>query len=117
MQQEYLPLVDAYVPLQEPGIASEADTGAAPAAAGPFGLASMVEEFLADSFLQQLFAKFFGMLYEAPNLNTQVQSLSKQLQRLLEQRLGWGLDEHGYGQGDEDDEYAPVVVQLDNVIL
>lgn len=107
--------------MQEPGTASEADTeasGQAPAAASPFGLASMVEEFLADSFLQQLFAKFFGMLYEeALRLNSQVQSVSRQLQRLLEQRLGWDFDVHGVGQDDEGDEYAPVVVQLDSVTL
>ena len=106
--------------MQEPGIASEADAEAAgqvPAAAGPFGLAPMVEEFLADSFLQQLFAHFFGMLYEAPKLNSQVQSVSKQLQRLLEQRLRWEFNVHSVGQDDEDDEYAPVVVQLDHVTL
>lgn len=104
--------------MQEPGIASEATpeaAGQASAAAGPFG---MVEEFLADSFLQQLFAKFFGMLYEqAPKMNSRVQSVSKQLQRLLEQRLGWDFDVHSVGQDDEDDEYAPVVVQLDSVTL
>ena len=109
------------VSVQEPGIASEATpeaAGQASAAAGPFGMASMVEEFLADSFLQQLFAKFFGMLYEeAPKLNSQVQSVSKQLQQLLEQRLGWDFDVHSVGQDDEDDEYAPVVVQLDSVTL
>ena len=57
------------------------------------------------------------MLYEAPKLNSQVQSVSKQLQRLLEQRLGWEFDVHSVGQDDEDDEYAPVVVQLDHVTL
>lgn len=85
---------------------------------GPFGMTSLVEEFLADSFLQQLFAKYFAMLAdEAPLLNTQLQSVSKQVQQLLEQKLGWDFQVQGVGQDDDEDEYAPVVVQLDNVTL
>ena len=86
--------------------------------AGPFGMPLMVEEFLADSFLQQLFAKFFSMLHEeAPLVGFKLQSVSKQLQQLLKQRLRWDCKVQGIGQEDEDDEYAPVVVQLDSVVL
>lgn len=85
---------------------------------GPFGMASLVDEFLADSFLQQLFAKYFGMLDdEAPLLNRQLQAVSRQVQQLLEQRLGWYFAVQGIGQDEEVDEYAPVVVQLDNITL
>ena len=107
--------------MQEPGRDPEAPPeveGQTSGVEGPFGMASMVEEFLADSFLQQLFAKYFGMLGdEAPVVNRQLQSVSKQVQQLLEQRLGWDFDVQGTGQNDEEDEYAPVVVQLDSVTL
>lgn len=100
----------------EPEAAAEV-AGQAPAAAGPFGMASVVEEFMADSFLQQLFAKFFGMVNEEVSANSQIRSVSKQVQQLLEQRLGWDFVVQGVGQNDIDDEYAPVVVQLDSVTL
>lgn len=106
--------------MQEGGIQAEAASevaGQAAAAAGPFGMASVVEEFLADSFLQQLFAKFFGLLNEEIPVNSQIRSVSKQVQQLLEQRLGWDFVVQGVGQDDMDDEYAPVVVQLDSVTL
>lgn len=114
-------VVDAVVALQEPAKALGASPkvgGQASGVDGPFGMAAMVEEFLADSFLQQLFAKYFAMLAdEAPVLNRQLQSVSKQVQQLLEQRLGWDFQVQGVGQDDDEDEYAPVVVQLDNVTL
>ncbi|KAL3161609.1 hypothetical protein ABBQ32_010467 [Trebouxia sp. C0010 RCD-2024] len=106
---------------QEPAKELEAPPeveGQASGVDGPFGMTSLVEEFLADSFLQQLFAKYFAMLAdEAPLLNTQLQSVSKQVQQLLEQKLGWDFQVQGVGQDDDEDEYAPVVVQLDNVTL
>lgn len=107
-------------PTLNPGASAEgAGEAAAAAATGPLGMASMVEEFLADSFLHQLFAKFFGMLYEeAAVVHKQLQTVSKQMQQLLEQRLGWDFDIQGLGQDhNEDDEYAPVVVQLDGITL
>lgn len=100
----------------EPEAASEV-AGQAAAPAGPFGMASIVEEFLADSFLQQLFAKFFGVLNEEAPINSQIRSVSKKVQQLLEQRVGWDFVVQGVGQDDVDDEYAPVVVQLDSVTL
>ena len=113
--------IDLQEPMLDPTASAEGAsqaTAAAAAASGPLGMASMVEEFLADSFLHQLFAKFFGMLHEeASVVNRQLQTVSKQVQQLLEQRLGWDFDVQGFGQDDEEDEYAPVIVQLDDVTL
>lgn len=78
----------------------------------------MVEELLADSFLQQLFAQFFGMLHEeVAAANPQLHAVSKRVQQLLQQKLGWEFDFRDVGLDEEDDEYAPVVVQLDEVQL
>ncbi len=78
----------------------------------------MVEELLADSFLQQLFARFFGMLHEeAASVDRRLQAASKQVQQLLQQKLGWEFDFQDVGLDEEEDEYAPVVVQLDEVQL
>ena len=81
-------------------------------------MTSMVSEFLADSFLQQLFAKFFAMLHEEQAVvKRPMKVLAKQLQQILEQQLGWDFTVQCIGQDDADDEYAPVVVQLDSVDL
>ena len=78
----------------------------------------MVEELLADSFLQQLFAHFFEMLEEeAAAVDNQLQLASKHVQQFLQQKLGCGFDFQDVGLDEDDDEFAPVVVQLDEVQL
>ena len=86
----------------------------------PFGV-PMVEDLLSDSFLQQLFAQFFTMLHEeSAAVDNQLKAVCKQLQNVLHTRLGWDFAFESLQQNeqdDEDDEYAPVVVQLEDVQL
>ena len=72
---------------------------------------------MADSFLQQLFSQFFCVLHEAAGVSPKLQAASKQLQQLLQQKLAWEFEIWDVGVDEEDDEYAPVVVQLDGVQL
>lgn len=77
----------------------------------------LVQELLADSFLQQLFAQFFQTLHEEARLvQPNLKAASTQLQTLLRQRLQWDFDMKEVGD-DDDDEYAPVIVQLDEAHL
>lgn len=99
--------------LQEP--ISPRDSEPSPDA--PFGI-PIIEELLADSFLQQLFAQFFNMLHEeAATVNAKLLAASKQVQQLLQEKLGWEFDFQDVGLDEEEDEYAPTVVQLDGVQL
>jgi hypothetical protein len=99
--------------LQEP--ISQSDSEPSPGA--PFGI-PIIEELLADSFLQQLFAQFFSMLHEeAATVNSKLLAASKQVQQLLQEKLGWEFDFQDVGLDEEEDEYAPTVVQLDGVQL
>lgn len=92
-----------------------AQGGPAAAAATPFGM-PVVEELLADSFLQQLFGQFFQVLHEEGGVvQPKLKAASSQLQMLLRLKLGWEFDLEEVE--DEDDEYAPVVVQLDEAHL
>lgn len=78
----------------------------------------VLEEMLADSFLQQLFGQFFQALHEEGSLvQPKLKAVSTQLQSLLRQKLGWDFEWEVIGEEDEDDEYAPVVVQLDEAHL
>lgn len=89
-----------------------------PSPGASFGI-PIIEELLADSFLQQLFAQFFSMLHEeAATVNPKLLAASKQVQQLLQEKLGWEFDFQDVGLDDEEeDEYAPTVVQLDGVQL
>ncbi len=99
--------------LQEP--ISQSDSEPSPGA--PFGI-PIIEELLADSFLQQLFAHFFSMLHEeGATVNSKLLAASKQVQQLLQEKLGWEFDFQDVGLDEEEDEYAPTVVQLDGVQL
>jgi len=99
--------------LQEP--ISQSDSEPSPGA--PFGI-PIIEELLADSFLQQLFAQFFSMLHEeAATVNSKLLAASKQVQQLLQEKLGWEFNFQDVGLDEEEDEYAPTVVQLDGVQL
>lgn len=99
--------------VQEPVSQSDSE----PALGAPFGI-PVIEELLADSFLQQLFAQFFGMLHEeAAAVNIKLLAASQQVQQLLQEKLGWDFDVQDIGRDEEEDEYAPTVVQLDGVQL
>ena len=73
----------------------------------------MMDELLDDSFLRRLCTQFFEMLYEeraalAPDLAAQAAAVSEVLARTL----GWGvLVVTGQGEGLEDEEEGPVVVE------
>ena len=99
--------------MQEP--ISQSDSEPSPGA--PFGI-PIIEELLADSFLQQLFAQFFSMLHEeAARVSPKLLAASKQVQQLLQEKLGWEFGVQDVGLDEEEDEYAPTVVQLDGVQL
>ncbi|PRW45575.1 AAR2-like protein [Chlorella sorokiniana] len=80
--------------------------------AQPLG-APIVDELLQDSFLRRLTTQFFQMLHEeraqvSPGLAEQAAAVSGVLQRTL----GWGVQIVTDLDESEDDEDAPVVVEL-----
>ena len=98
---------------QSEPVATQAGPDAA--AATPFGM-PMVEELLVDSFLQQIFGQFFQTLHEeGAQVQPKLKAFSSQLQTLFRHKLGWEFDLEEL-EGEED-EYAPVVVQLDEAHL
>ena len=76
----------------------------------------LVEEMLADSFLQQAFQRFFEGLQDQA-VPPELASASQQLQACLQRRLGWDFAVQDLGHPDSDDEYAPVVVALSEATL
>lgn len=79
----------------------------------PYGM-PLVEEMLADSFLHQLFEQFFQTLHEeAGQVQAALKTASTQLQLLLQHKLNWQFDVQEVGDDDDDNEYAPVIVQLE----
>lgn len=79
----------------------------------------LVEEMLADSFLHQAFQRFFeGLQDQATSaMPPGLAKASQQLQACLQRRLGWDFAVQDLGHPDSDDEYAPVVVALNEVAL
>uniref|UniRef100_A0A9I9DLM5 Protein AAR2 homolog n=1 Tax=Cucumis melo TaxID=3656 RepID=A0A9I9DLM5_CUCME len=71
--------------------------------------------FSADSFLHHLCKDFFSLVLEAPVVDGDLLTWTRKLKELLENRLGWKF--HNIATDgisfDEDDEFAPVVVRLD----
>ncbi|XP_023761568.1 uncharacterized protein LOC111909998 [Lactuca sativa] len=68
-----------------------------------------------DSFLQHLCKEFFLLVLEAPFVDGDLLSWTRKLKELLESSLGW-VFEHDTRDGifyEEDDEFAPVVVMLE----
>ncbi|KAK9826103.1 hypothetical protein WJX81_003949 [Elliptochloris bilobata] len=87
----------------------QSGSGLGSSGAGPLGL-PIAEELLADSFLRRLFARFFEAVREGGPRGAPVQAEVDALRRLLAERLGWDFDASELG--DEDNEDAPVVVEL-----
>mmetsp|Transcript_39536 Transcript_39536/g.112109 ORF Transcript_39536/g.112109 Transcript_39536/m.112109 type:complete len:435 (-) Transcript_39536:116-1420(-) len=84
--------------------------GMAPAA--PFGV-TMVEELLAASFLKPVLGNWMEDLEDAGGaVDPELLREAQLIRSLLSRRLGIHLGLTALGEEDEDDEYAPVVVDL-----
>ncbi|XP_050941471.1 uncharacterized protein LOC103496849 isoform X1 [Cucumis melo] len=71
--------------------------------------------FSADSFLHHLCKDFFSLVLEAPVVDGDLLTWTRKLKELLENRLGWKFHDIATDgiSFDEDDEFAPVVVRMD----
>lgn len=70
-----------------------------------------------DSFLHRLCKDFFSVVLEAPVVDGDLLTWTRRLRSLLEDSIGWKFQENSADDGiyfDEDDEYAPVVENLDD---
>ncbi|CAL5324412.1 unnamed protein product [Camellia sinensis] len=75
------------------------------------------ESWLSDSFLHHLCKDFFSLVLEAPVVNGDLLSWTRKFKELLEDTLGWDFQQENAVDGmycEEDDEFAPVVVLLDD---
>lgn len=75
------------------------------------------ESWLSDSFLHHLCKDFFSLVLEAPVVNGDLLSWTRKFKELLEDTLGWDFQQKNAVDGmyfEEDDEFAPVVVMLDD---
>ncbi|KAI8032662.1 hypothetical protein LOK49_LG01G03028 [Camellia lanceoleosa] len=75
------------------------------------------ESWLSDSFLHHLCKDFFSLVLEAPVVNGDLLSWTRKFKELLEDTLGWDFLQKNAVDGmyyEEDDEFAPVVVMLDD---
>uniref|UniRef100_A0A0A0M0D1 Protein AAR2 homolog n=1 Tax=Cucumis sativus TaxID=3659 RepID=A0A0A0M0D1_CUCSA len=72
--------------------------------------------FSADSFLHHLCKDFFSLVLEAPVVDGDLLTWTRKLKELLENRLGWKFQNIAIDgiSFDEDDEFAPVVVRMDD---
>ncbi|KAM5558141.1 protein AAR2 [Rosa sericea] len=73
--------------------------------------------FSADSFLYHLFKEFFLLLQDASIVDGDLLSWTRKLKALLESNFGWQFEQNSAVDGihfEEDDEFAPVVVMLDD---
>ncbi|CAK9317987.1 unnamed protein product [Citrullus colocynthis] len=73
--------------------------------------------FSADSFLYHLCKDFFSLVLEASVVDGDLLTWTRKLKELLEGRLGWKFQNNIATDGisfDEDDEFAPVVVRMDD---
>lgn len=69
--------------------------------------------FSADSFLYHLCKDFFSLVLEAPVVDGDLLTWTRKLKELLENSLDWKFQNNAASDGisfDEDDEFAPVVV-------
>lgn len=75
------------------------------------------ESWLSDSFLHHLCKDFFSLVLEAQVVNGDLLSWTRKFEELLEDTLGWDFQQKNAVDGmycEEDDEFAPVVVMLDD---
>ncbi|XP_050229591.1 uncharacterized protein LOC126678736 [Mercurialis annua] len=83
------------------------------------GVPTLLDEswFSADSFLHRLCKDFFLLVQEAPVVDGDLLTWTRKLKELLETSLGWEFQQNSATDGiyfENDDEYAPVVVMLDD---
>ncbi|KAB8094769.1 hypothetical protein EE612_022079, partial [Oryza sativa] len=69
--------------------------------------------FSKDIFLYHLSKDFFAVILEATVVDGDLLSWTRKLKSLLETTFGWDLDNNTVNLIDEDDEFAPVVVEMD----
>ncbi|PAN36983.1 hypothetical protein PAHAL_7G022900 [Panicum hallii] len=69
--------------------------------------------FSRDIFLYRLSKDFFTVVFEAPVVDGDLLSWARKLKSLLETTFGWDLEDNAVNLIDEDDEFAPVVVEMD----
>ncbi|PUZ46154.1 hypothetical protein GQ55_7G027400 [Panicum hallii var. hallii] len=69
--------------------------------------------FSRDIFLYRLSKDFFTVVFEAPVVDGDLLSWARKLKTLLETTFGWDLEDNAVNLIDEDDEFAPVVVEMD----
>ncbi|XP_006652089.2 protein AAR2 homolog isoform X1 [Oryza brachyantha] len=69
--------------------------------------------FSKDIFLYRLSKDFVAVILEAPIVDGDLLSWTRKLKSLLETTFGWDLDNNTVNLIDEDDEFAPVVVEMD----
>ncbi|MCL7042449.1 hypothetical protein MKW94_017577 [Papaver nudicaule] len=72
-----------------------------------------------DSFLHHLCKNFFSLIQEASVIDGDLLSWTRKLEQLLQTTLGWEFTHNGAGDDlyDEDDEFAPVIVMLDETSI
>lgn len=69
--------------------------------------------FSRDVFLYRLSKDFFTVILEAPVVDGDLLSWARKLKMLLETTFGWDFENNAANLIDEDDEFAPVVVEMD----
>ncbi|TVU07028.1 hypothetical protein EJB05_47067 [Eragrostis curvula] len=81
---------------------------------GDMGNSLFLDEawFSRDMFLYHLSKDFLTVVLEAPVVDGDLLSWSRKLKALLETTFGWDLENNAVNLIDEDDEFAPVVVEM-----
>ncbi|KAM3393488.1 hypothetical protein ACQJBY_014289 [Aegilops geniculata] len=69
--------------------------------------------FSRDIFLYRLSKDFLAVIFEAQVVDGDLLSWARKLKTLLETTFGWDLENNAANLIDEDDEFAPVVVEMD----
>ncbi|KAK3143152.1 hypothetical protein QOZ80_4BG0359110 [Eleusine coracana subsp. coracana] len=84
---------------------------------GDMGNSLFLDEawFSRDMFLYRLSKDFFTVVLEAPVVDGDLLSWSRKLKTLLETTFGWDLENNAVNLIDEDDEFAPVVVEMNGL--
>ncbi|OVA18777.1 A1 cistron-splicing factor [Macleaya cordata] len=75
--------------------------------------------FCKDSFLHHLCKDFFSLVQEASAIDGDLLSWTRNFEQLLQTTLGWDFQQNRAADGfyEEDDEFAPVVENLDDTSL